>query len=835
MKSKKISAAFLLAAVLSGFAVEVFACGPFFPNNLLDGGDHAVLQPPMADFQRELERMNLATTKWRAVTLKPGQQFRDQSAALEMNDLAAALKKEKISSEQAIVIMQAHLAERMKLNSFIAAQNEWETFQPWAGYPHLSNTNPPPVCPAIAVTPGLPREFALYFEGAIDWHTHQRWPVEPWQGLLALPPGERHFKSVWAAFMLGKFNEMQTNDWDDREALKYFAQVRTLAAGGFADSAGLATASLGEEARIYLRRGDFAPAIGLYLEQLAAGDAGAAESLRRTASAIFATNGASPEQLIALAKDPRCRRTLTAYLISRQTYCDDGIERVWSEQSTTNPFRPLTAWLKAVEAANVQDVEFASQFALAAYQANDIDAAQHWINRARNEPVAQWLQAKLLMRAGKIDAAAKLLAKVSRQFPQQFPDEGKSRNFAENLSVNMNEVEHDYITTGQQALGELGVLHLARREYVEALDALARSGYWMDAAYVGERVLTTDELKNYVDRNWRAVGSSRKEAVYEDHFSYGDQKTSLRTKLRYLLARRVTRDGRYAAAKDYFPGEWQPRLDALAAALKIGHDSLIVPAKRADALMAAAFITRTNGMELMGTELAPDWFIEEGNFESGVTWQDREATRSNAVINVASADEITRATNHCAVPEERWHYRVKSWALKVEATEMMWQAAQSMPNNSDELVQMLMRAGNILKDRDPPAADRFYKALVNRCRKTAIGQEADRIRWFPKLDADGNLKKDSAGSLSSVEPEPTTIAPGPTNSVPATIETETTNVITAADQTYIVHAGDTLAAICKAHGVALRAMLAANPGLNAKNLHVGQVLRIPQSPAGDAR
>jgi hypothetical protein len=42
-----------------------------------------------------------------------------------------------------------------------------------------------------------------------------------------------------------------------------------------------------------------------------------------------------------------------------------------------------------------------------------------------------------------------------------------------------------------------------------------------------------------------------------------------------------------------------------------------------------------------------------------------------------------------------------------------------------------------LKQRDPEMADIFYKALVKRCRKTLMGQEADRIRWFPKLDEDG--------------------------------------------------------------------------------------------------
>jgi hypothetical protein len=62
-----------------------------------------------------------------------------------------------------------------------------------------------------------------------------------------------------------------------------------------------------------------------------------------------------------------------------------------------------------------------------------------------------------------------------------------------------------------------------------------------------------------------------------------------------------------------------------------------------------------------------------------------------------------------------------------------------MPDNSDDTARVLCLAGTWLKLRDPQAADRFYKALVRRCRKTEMGALADKLRWFPKVDADGNL------------------------------------------------------------------------------------------------
>jgi LysM repeat protein len=65
----------------------------------------------------------------------------------------------------------------------------------------------------------------------------------------------------------------------------------------------------------------------------------------------------------------------------------------------------------------------------------------------------------------------------------------------------------------------------------------------------------------------------------------------------------------------------------------------------------------------------------------------------------------------------------------------------------DETARLLCVAGSWLKYRDPEAADRYYKALVLRCRKTAIGAKADQMRWFPELDAEGNLRRSRFESM----------------------------------------------------------------------------------------
>lgn len=798
-----------------------------FPNNLLDAGDSAVLQPPVADFQLELERMKLVPAQTRAVPLAGGQKYFEQSTEVEMGDLAAALKREKISSDLATAIMQAHLAERMKLNAFLKAQDEWSHFHSGiydANWVEQPNTNPPSVFPPIAVTPGLPREFADYFAGAIAWHKGDDGAAETaWERLLQRPAAERQFKSIWAAYMLGTAWDSDDRDTnavntaDDDRALDYFRQVAELARQGFADSPGLATASIGREARIYLRRKNYEQAIELYLEQYAAGDRSAVVSLRWTAAAALDEHGATPAQLQSLAGNSRTRRVIMAYLISRNPYNDRS--EIAGNPDAKKFFDRTDNWLAAVEAAGVRDVESAQELALAAYQAGDMDAAQRWINRAGDSPVAEWLQAKLFLRAGKIAEAANLLAKVSREFPRELPGTNAPGDFAQSLFVDINPVWGEQIAVGRQSSGELGVLHLARREYVEALDALLRSGYWMDAAYVAERVLTTDELKAYVDRNWPAVAGKDGTEIKSDFPS--EQPFKPREEIRWLLARRIARETGGRAAQFYFPTNYSDAYGKYLIELRDGRDEKLSPEMRAKELFAAAVMTRTNGLELFGTEMEPDWAIDGGNYDFGFTWQNRATNEFQAKINLAGADEIARASPRQVDPEKRFHYR---W----QAAALAWEAAQLMPDNSDDTARVLCTAGTWLKDRDPQAADKFYKALVRRCRKTAIGNQADKMRWFPVLDENGNPKPYKQ-RLEIIE-----ITPELTNSMIAFIG-NTYGEYPVPGRKYMLHIGDDLPAIARAvqrlgQPITAKDILQANPGLDPAQMQIGQLILIPAIP-----
>ncbi len=809
----------LALVLLSITAVSVLACGPFFPNNLLDRGDEALLSAPIADFGRELARLNLAPSRFAAVPATNS--YEAQTFDAEMADLAAALKDAKVSPEDSARIVEGHRVNRKKLSEYLESCHKW-TSDAWMDTDENTpgKRGPQPAFPLFGEVPGLPGEFADYFAGAVALRKPKKEEAEArqaWEQLLARPAAERKYKSTWAAYMLGTLWEKEDPD----KAVGYCQKTRDFAKRGLADSIGLATAAFGLEARVELRRGHFKRALELYLQQYAAGDGSALLSLRSAAREAVTTGG---EELAVIAAAPNERAVVTAFLICGE---HDG-ERF----ATSGSVAPSSTarWLMAVEAAGVKDVDSAERLALAAYQEGEFELAQRWIKRAHNTPVAQWLQAKLYLRAGKVAPAAALFAQLADRLPVVPESEAtNSTEFADSLHIPTGRRyahELDNSAARVRVMAEFGVLQLSRGEFAQALDALLRSAFWQDAAYVAERVLTTDELKTYVDQNWPMEESRTNAAPIDDssptlmpHGYWGE--------IRYLLARRLTRELRSREAREYFPKQLQASFDELVVALNAGWNEGSPAAQRAQALFVAAKIARTNGMELLGTELAPDWHINDGEFDKGLTWQMRATNSLAAVASVASEEEIQRASRPQADPEERFHYRY-------QAAFLAWEAAKLMPDNADETARVLCTAGTWLKDREPETADLFYKSLVRRCRQTAIGAQADRMRWFPILDAAGNPKpyqprrKETAPATSveeSMEPSLDTLREADNGETPPATRP-------VPGRFYTVHFGDSISAIANAvsrlgQPLTPKEILEANPDLDPARLKVGQKILIP--------
>jgi hypothetical protein len=132
-------------------------------------------------------------------------------------------------------------------------------------------------------------------------------------------------------------------------------------------------------------------------------------------------------------------------------------------------------------------------------------------------------------------------------------------------------------------------------------------------------------------------------------------------------------------------------------------------------------------MELLGTELDPDWAIWDGAVTMTPAAEQRrgkvEKPEVPASVFLPSRLESKRLETQHA-PEKRFHYRYR-------AAELGWWAASLLPNDSDDTAEMLATAGGWLKLRDPEAAKQFYQALVIRCGNTALGRVAAEKHWFP--------------------------------------------------------------------------------------------------------
>lgn len=664
------------------------ACGPFFPNQLLLGSDDTLLSAPIADFAHELDLLNLKPAAFKSLPPADKQNVYEQSAAIDTADLRAALAN--LSEPARSAMVEQYQSARAAIAAHAAAMRDFRED------PAHDKGPAKPALRDVTLPPNLPPEFSLYATGLLAFHEGRLDDARAaWTKLLSLPDDQRRRRSTWAAYMLGKSHLTS----DPAQAVHYFELTRTLASHDFQDSLGLAASSLGWQARAELNRRHHRDAILLYLTEYAAGSPTALVSIEWAIADAFSSG---PEALKSLAADPTCRRAVSAYLAA----AGGQFNTLYKDTSTES-------WLATLESQNITDAAGADRLALAAYNAGLFPLASRWCDRAPDAPLALWVRSKLLLRAGKVDDAIQLLAKTAASFPP-----------AESWPVPTDYGDPDEEIPSTHARAELGALLLTRGQFADSLDLLLRASWWADAAHVAERVLTLDELKGYVDQHWPASitpgnpqGDPDPEVGYFGHHPTPDTTAST---IRYLLARRLTRAGRWDDARPYYPPAIQPRFDAYITALRTGRDTAQPDATRAAALWTAAQIARNEGMELLGTELAPDHHLYAGNFPAA----DLPQSRTAPDLLAASTAEITRILLSTPSPNNRYHYRYT-------AADHAFAAARLLPDDTDEKATILTTAGRWLAARDPKSADRFYKTLVRTCPHTTLGQLAAAKHWFP--------------------------------------------------------------------------------------------------------
>ncbi len=550
-----------------------------------------------------------------------------------------------------------------------------------------------------------PAEFSSYILGARALYAGDtERAAQTWEALLALPEDQRRHRSTWAAFML------PATRTDTDAALADYQRVRDLVAAGYPDTLGLAAASLRHSATLLAGEERWGEAIAACVRYRAAGGQAYCTGLKGWVEQALV----APD-LTGLLAEPLAAEVVGIYL-------------------TTGDVPGDKRWLAAAEEA-VASVPAADRLAWASYQRGDFEGAQRWIDRSDPEaPMAWWMTAKLALRRGERDEAIAALQHTVALLPA--PGDTLFTDFPQHIGCAHSSAP------SKAARIELGIALVAADRYEEALTAFLSAGDWLDGAWVAERLLTTDALIAYVE-HWFPDQRSFWWPPHNPVENLLDGEdlplTQVPASIRHLLARRLAREGRWAEALDYYPEYDEERqADEILTNLTIGHDPTVDATTRGEALWAAAWSWKMNGWDLVATELEPDFRVLGGWYEGSDTtgyilnpstdWFSEEdlLAHRNLAPSPAQLDRLAASG-----PSRRYHF---VWT----AQELAWEAVNLLPGDHADFLQAGCIAGTWTRIRDPQSADRFWKLMYERARRTPEGAALFAQRgWFTGLNDEG--------------------------------------------------------------------------------------------------
>lgn len=266
--------------------------------------------------------------------------------------------------------------------------------------------------------------------------------------------------------------------------------------------------------------------------------------------------------------------------------------------------------------------------------------------------------------------------------------------------------------TPPPAAGETAsvVVPVPAEKYEAELESALKAGDSELAAYFAEYVLSADELEAFVEKKFRSAGT---QTAAENAI---DSPSESAREIRYTLARRLLREGKWTQAKKYFPEDLLPMFRDYVAAIQRGYNAKLSDEERARAFWDAALIVRNDGDALFLASAGP-------TYVSGGEWEDNPILKLRFSENLAGTDERSRV-------ESRDISRFVN-DRRFRAAMLVQNAASLLPNNDERTARLLCSAGVWLRYRDPKTADSFYKSVVIRCPQTEIGRRCAELRWFP--------------------------------------------------------------------------------------------------------
>jgi hypothetical protein len=299
-------------------------------------------------------------------------------------------------------------------------------------------------------------------------------------------------------------------------------------------------------------------------------------------------------------------------------------------------------------------------------------------------------------------------------------------------------------------LVELGVAQVAADQYEEALKSFLTAGDWLDAAWISERLLTTDELIAFVD-TWFPRTEFPPDAGQVGRTGISPHEVP--GAMRHLLARRLAREGRWTRALPYFEWRWSHEATQVRDALVKGRDPSVPDAERGALLWNAALILKSNGWDLLATEMEPDFRVEHGYYELVDTTEARRAASDPGGLFAASHTELARLGAHEG-RTERYQFVYTAWELANEAVALL-------PDDSELLAQAACTSGTWMSSFDVRRSSEMWLVLLRRAYNTDIGQSTTGRAYWWGLNEEGLCEALPAPPAPRApEPEPWPLGAG---------------------------------------------------------------------------
>jgi len=488
---------------------------------------------------------------------------------------------------------------------------------------------------------------------------------------------------------------------------------------------------------------DFSSAFRTYLSmpQVGAGNA-------YNSSLWLAQRIASSREVVKCASDPLLRELITIYYAS-------SLER-WVELTSEHEKKAyseqVALWLDALESEPSAKGFSPAKIALLQQRIGRWDECFRTAGTLEpGDPLRSLLRSRCVLRMrGDVKLARKILdaglGMGSPEFDQPRWSENAHKPPAEErVFVNLS----DPGAIRARVEGERALMALSQGEFSVAYVGFHRSGAQRETEYVGECLLTTNEMRSSV----LSMGAAE---IKETAFIDPDCRKELNP-MEHLISR-LFRDGRTREAMALMDERLRNRTKLFLKLVAMGEDEGLERRSRASAYWRAACLSELIGRRLfrspVGSDHSDRWLIPY-DFLPWVrysqacseceTYGDEKPSKLNPTVMYLEdfekaerqgAQVLIRVTRPEAERLSQWMnvHLTRSCLFErdpfYELSRLALKAVQLLPDNDQKGAQILQYVGRHLKFDDPKGAQPAYRVLATRFKETTYGNHAFKHRWL---------------------------------------------------------------------------------------------------------